>query len=111
MVYYTLKLKSNNESIIAIRRVSEAQLQNVSILCARIEDYTDSFDIGIALHACGGASDIVQRICVQSRAVYVMAPCCVGKVQTSLVTFPRSKAFQRLYSSSEYMVKDMFNQS
>ena len=42
-----------------------------------------SFDIGVALHACGAASDLSQELCLTHRAAYVMAPCCIGKIRSS----------------------------
>jgi hypothetical protein len=46
-----------------------------------IQDMMASFDVGIALHACGRATDIVQHICVQANASFVIAPCCYGFIQ------------------------------
>ena len=35
------------------------KITNVRIVEGRIEEFNESFDVGIALHACGAASDIV----------------------------------------------------
>ena len=48
-----------------------------------IEDFDEDFDVGVALHACGGASDAAMDKCVEVNAAYVMAPCCVGKIALS----------------------------
>lgn len=45
-------------------------------------DYTDNFDIGIALHACGEATDLVLRACEEKSANFIVSPCCVGKLNT-----------------------------
>lgn len=70
------------------------------------------FHIGMALHACGEATDIALRACIlQQRhtAAFVLAPCCVGKLSTEThdphvfhatqqniptVTYPQSSYFQ-----------------
>ena len=51
------------------------------IVCAMIEDFHEPFDVGIALHACGGASDVAMEKCVRARAAYVIAPCCVVRIR------------------------------
>ena len=60
-------------------------IPNLSTYHGPIESYganeeEDSFDIGVALHACGEASDWVLRVCGRARAGFVVAPCCVGKL-------------------------------
>lgn len=40
-----------------------------------------NLDIGVALHACGRATDVVQHVCMQVRASFVLAPCCYGFIQ------------------------------
>ena len=56
---------------------------------ARIEAFhqypaSRAFDIGIAFHACGSASDFAQLQCMRARAAYVMCPCCIGKLKFAL---------------------------
>ena len=43
---------------IARDKISTNNLSNVLLLCQDIDDYQDSFDLGISLHACGGSTDI-----------------------------------------------------
>ncbi|GLD99237.1 hypothetical protein PINS_up007955 [Pythium insidiosum] len=38
---------------IAEERIAAAGLENVELFCGLIDDYTKTFDVGIALHACG----------------------------------------------------------
>jgi len=45
-----------------------------------IETYLEKFDIGVALHACGEASDMTLRACARVGASFVVSPCCVGKL-------------------------------
>eukprot|EP01032_Pedospumella_encystans_P022187 gene22187-25144_t len=39
------------------------------------------FHVGIALHACGTATDAVLRICTRAGASFVVSPCCYGFLQ------------------------------
>jgi hypothetical protein len=40
------------------RYIKAAGLKNVRVVCASIEDFHEPFDVGIALHACGGAVQV-----------------------------------------------------
>lgn len=44
---------------IARERIELSGLVNVEIVSDFLENYNDLFDVGLALHACGGASDAV----------------------------------------------------
>ena len=65
---------------VAERRANAAGLANVRCIRGRVEDFDEPFDVGVALHACGGASDAAMRKCVEANAAFVIAPCCVGKI-------------------------------
>jgi SAM-dependent methyltransferase len=65
---------------VAERRANAAGLANVRCVRGRVEDFDEPFDVGVALHACGGASDAAMRKCVEANAAFVIAPCCVGKI-------------------------------
>eukprot|EP01032_Pedospumella_encystans_P022141 gene22141-25094_t len=41
----------------------------------------ERFNVGIALHACGTATDAVLRICTRAGASFVVSPCCYGFLQ------------------------------
>ena len=71
---------------VARRRADAAGLANVRVVEGRIEDFDEPFDVGIALHACGAASDFAMEKCVAARAAYVVAPCCVGKISLAVRT-------------------------
>jgi hypothetical protein len=43
-----------------------------------IEAWREPFDLALALHACGNATDRVLQMAVARRAAYVVSPCCVG---------------------------------
>ncbi|RLN98169.1 hypothetical protein BBJ28_00018029 [Nothophytophthora sp. Chile5] len=79
-------------------------LTNVEIFCGYIDDYSQPFDVGIALHACGEATDMVMHKCLAERAAYVLAPCCVGKIKLSALAYPRSAALAAELSRTEYEV-------
>ncbi len=86
---------------IARERISAASLEgNVQVIEGRIQDYGQNFDVGIALHACGGLSDIVLDMCLKSRASFVVCPCCIGKI-SFMHHLPRSNTVSAaLFSSS-----------
>ena len=72
----------------------------VSAQAGRIEDYSPAFDIGVAVHACGLATDYAQLQCVARRVPYLLVPCCVGKINidvsvASRYSYPRA---QKLFS-------------
>jgi hypothetical protein len=75
----------------------------VSDLTGSIE-YTKPFDVGIALHACGEATDMVMQKCLSSRASYVLMPCCVGKIKLSALKYPRSQTLADILTRQEYQV-------
>lgn len=63
---------------IAQRRAREATLGNFDTLLRDIGDLEEDFDVVVALHACGGASDVVMAQAGKIGAMIVVAPCCVG---------------------------------
>jgi predicted RNA methylase len=46
-----------------------------------IEIY-NAFDIGLGLHACGEASDLILRACGKTKSNFIVSPCCVGKISS-----------------------------
>ena len=72
---------------VAERRVQRAGLANVRVVHGRIEDFREDFDVGVAPHACS-ATDAALARCVEKKATFVVAPCCVGKIATAI--FPRA---------------------
>ena len=63
---------------IARGRAAAAGLTNVRFVCGDLGAFDEPFDVGLALHACGTASDLVLRACVAARACFVVCPCCTG---------------------------------
>lgn len=66
---------------IAWRRMKSISCpNNVQAMVCRTEDYHGTFDIGVALHACGEATDAVLDKCLANRAAFLVVPCCVGRI-------------------------------
>lgn len=65
---------------VAKRRATTACLTNCEMWCGDVGDFDRRFDIGVALHACGAASDLSMAKCVGENAAIVCVPCCVGKI-------------------------------
>ncbi len=62
------------------KRAEETSLSNVRTWLGKVHEYDGVLDIGLALHACGSASDDVLAACVREGAMAVISPCCVGAV-------------------------------
>ncbi|CAI5731257.1 unnamed protein product [Peronospora farinosa] len=101
---FVLLDKKEPSLAIAKERIAAAHLTNVEIFCGLIDDYCKPFDVGIALHACGEATDMVMQKCLAERAAYVLAPCCVGKIKSSKWVYPRSATLAAELSRTEYEV-------
>ena len=50
----------------AERRAAAMNLSNIRTFCGAIGDYSDSFDLALALHSCGGAADAVQAAAIKA---------------------------------------------
>lgn len=102
--YHSFILIDNKAKSIAIARarVQEANLKNVIISEDDIENFHDVFDIGISLHACGGATDVSIKKCVASNAAFVSCPCCIGKIISSR-TKPLSSVYGNLLSQTSQL--------
>jgi len=93
----TVVLLDNKEESLkrAHSRVEKLKLKNVVIYHTNLGYYTGSFDVGVALHACGVATDMCLHKCFHSNASYVMSPCCYGKInKTDDISYPQSKNYQ-----------------
>ena len=103
---------------IAKSRAAEAGLTNVEFRSGLIEEWDGEFDLGLAVHCCGNATDFAQMQCIRYDAAFVLCPCCVGKlneksrnhrptptpvVQTvDDVQQPRSRWLRDVLSTEEY---------
>ncbi|XP_022422781.1 glutathione S-transferase C-terminal domain-containing protein [Delphinapterus leucas] len=89
----------------AKKRSDELGLSNIWFIQANMEYFTGTFNIGVALHACGVATDMVIEQCIKTRASFVTCPCCYGFIQnTSKFNFPKSEQFKKTLSYKEHMI-------
>lgn len=98
-------------------RNCQGPLQNLYSFYGPVEDYTESFDMALALHLCGEATDVTLRRAVQVQAAaMVVAPCCVGKLSKKVlnpnvyhatgsniatVQYPQSSTFCQLVQNQD----------
>ncbi|MES1907463.1 MAG: hypothetical protein MHM6MM_000573 [Cercozoa sp. M6MM] len=56
---------------------------DVSVTQAWLQEYScdTTFDVGVAVHACGLLTDLSQLHCMQHDAAFVLCSCCVGKIK------------------------------
>lgn len=97
-------IENKEESLIrAKQRIDKLNMKNVVIYQCNQDYFRGKFDIGMCLHACGVATDMVLKQCLQNNASFVICPCCYGGIQnTHLMTYPTSK----YYKDSGIVYKD-----
>ena len=81
--FVAVEMKARSAALLE-RRAAAARLPNVTVRVAMIEAADMDFDVGVALHACGNATDHAMVRCVARRAAFVVSPCCIGKLKFSL---------------------------
>lgn len=88
-------LENKEQSLLRARtRVQDMGLKNVLFFQCNLDFFIGKFDIGIALHACGIASDLVLDKCLKANAKFVLCPCCYGSLHaTDRLVYPRSRIF------------------
>ncbi|XP_012545916.2 glutathione S-transferase C-terminal domain-containing protein homolog [Bombyx mori] len=91
-------LENKEQSLLRARkRVHEMGMKNVLFFQCNLDFFVGNFDIGIALHACGIASDLVLDKCLHAKAKFVLCPCCYGSLHaTDRLAYPRSYKFSNL---------------
>ncbi|XP_063041597.1 glutathione S-transferase C-terminal domain-containing protein [Engraulis encrasicolus] len=99
-------VENKEESLVRAReRCTTLNLTNIGFIQANLDYYIGSFQIGVALHACGVATDMVLERCLQAGAAFVISPCCYGFIQnTQKFTFPRSQMFSKVLEYKEHMI-------
>jgi hypothetical protein len=65
-------------------RAVATRLTNVSCVCSLIENFTGTVDVAFALHACGNATDLALLQAQRAQAIFVVSPCCIGKLKYSI---------------------------
>ncbi|KAL4229713.1 hypothetical protein ACF0H5_010101 [Mactra antiquata] len=98
-------IENKEESLVrAQERVKELQLNNVTCYQCNLDYFQGPFNVGVCLHACGVATDLVLQQCLDKNASFVICPCCYGNIQnTHLISYPRSIN----YRNSEFTDKDV----
>ncbi|XP_075785802.1 glutathione S-transferase C-terminal domain-containing protein isoform X1 [Pelodiscus sinensis] len=86
-------------------RSDELGLHNIWFIQANLDYFKGTFNIGVALHACGVATDMVIEHCIKAHAAFVVCPCCYGFIQNTVkFMFPRSHQFKEVLSYKEHMI-------
>ena len=89
----------------AVKRVQALKMKNCRFYQGNMDYFNGYFDIGVSLHACGVATDLVIQACIRKKASFVSCPCCYGSVQANhMLSYPRSKR----YSSIAFKVSISF---
>uniref|UniRef100_A0A8C4SK01 Glutathione S-transferase C-terminal domain-containing protein n=1 Tax=Erpetoichthys calabaricus TaxID=27687 RepID=A0A8C4SK01_ERPCA len=99
-------IENKEESLIrAKKRCDALGLNNVGFIQANLDYFKGSFQVGVALHACGVATDMVIEHCMKANAAFVISPCCYGFIQNTVkCSFPRSQQFMDVLSYKEHMI-------
>lgn len=100
-------LENKEESLArAHQRVLKLKLTNVTFCQCNLDYFCGDFDVGVSLHACGVATDLVIQRCISQNAVFICCPCCYGSVQNNhILTYPRSQVFRdSAMTLHEYLV-------
>lgn len=88
----------------AQKRSNELGLTNCVFYQCNIDYFVGGFKIGVSLHACGTATDIVLQQCRRVKAHFVCCPCCYGSLQPMPhISYPLSKAFQKVLDTKDYL--------
>jgi len=53
---------------------------SVQWLCQDVSNFNEAFDIGLATHLCGGATDSMMERCLMHKAAFIATPCCLGSI-------------------------------
>lgn len=73
-----------------------------------LDYFVGKFSVGVSLHACGSATDMVLHQCLASSAAFVICPCCYGSIQrTHLLSYPQSQMYQK--KNVTYTVSQLFH--
>lgn len=91
-------VENNEDSLLRARsRIEDLNLQNVTIFQCNQDYFHEKFTLGVCLHACGVATDMVLKQCIENEAQFVICPCCYGGIQdTHFITYPRSQHFKNV---------------
>lgn len=105
--YCTVILLENKEESLnrAKERVKKLELTNVRFYQCNLDYFKGHFDIGVSLHACGVATDLVIQQCIRLNSIFVCCPCCYGSLHDCHhLTYPRSNVFKKQMEQDKYIV-------
>ncbi|XP_066245268.1 glutathione S-transferase C-terminal domain-containing protein homolog [Euwallacea similis] len=97
-------LVENKERSLARARntISQLKLTNVIVVQSNLDYFTGDFNLGMSLHACGLATDLVIQHCIKNKADFICCPCCYGGIRDCHeVSYPRSQSFKKCFLSKE----------
>lgn len=78
-------------------QAEKLNLKNVTLVQSNLDYFISNFDIGVSLHACGTATDLVLQKCINSNAHFISCPCCYGGIKNChILEYPRSKIYKEL---------------
>ena len=67
-----------------------------------LTNFNGKFNVGIGVHACGSATDLIIEKCIQNQADVLIAPCCYGSIrQSDSLRYPRSNLFRTIFKSTD----------
>ncbi|XP_051866013.1 glutathione S-transferase C-terminal domain-containing protein isoform X2 [Pristis pectinata] len=100
-------VENKEESLVRAKgRCDDLGLQNIWFLQTNLDYFTGPFQIGVALHACGVATDMVIDHCIMAQAAFVICPCCYGFIQNTVkYTFPR----RNTWFCAGLQIRQLFN--
>ena len=92
-----IMIDNKEESVRQARlRVAQLKLSNVMLIQSNLDYFQGTFNLGVALHACGVATDLVLHMCLRNRASFVLCPCCYGNLALELpIQYPQSQLYQQ----------------
>ena len=80
----------------ALKRIKELDLKNISIYKANLSNFIGSFDLGIAIHACGSSTDMIINKCIEINASVIISPCCYGAIKANEnIEYPLSQIYKQ----------------
>ncbi|GAB6025825.1 hypothetical protein CHUAL_011808 [Chamberlinius hualienensis] len=98
---HIIMIENKEESVRKILKRIE-DLPNTTVYQSNVDYFHGIFNIGVALHACGTATDLVIQQCLTRGCAFVVCPCCYGSIRANEnMTYPRSKQFINAGITSE----------
>ncbi|XP_050421978.1 glutathione S-transferase C-terminal domain-containing protein homolog [Adelges cooleyi] len=104
----TVILVDNKEESLrrAKERIKKLKLKNIMIVHSNLDYFNADFQVGVCLHGCGVATDLVLEKCILQNASFVVCPCCYGGIQDNhILEYPRSQALKQAhFTFKDYLV-------